>query len=130
MPKILKTKKQPKNQNKCFLYLTSLFKGFIILFLGFLLISLLIYKVKDTEFYYFSLFAIIAISSFVSAYTSCKKVGDRGIICGFISSSIFLLLVILVVLIIAGFDVSPRIIITVPVCLVPGIAGGILSANT
>ena len=61
MPKILKTKKQPKNQNKCFLYLTSLFKGFIILFLGFLLISLLIYKVKDTEFYYFSLLVNIKI---------------------------------------------------------------------
>ena len=86
MPKILKTKKQSKNQNKALLCITS---GFV----------------------------------------SYKKLWGRGIIIGLISSMILFSVIFLIVLFSMKFEISSKVLVLLPVCVIPGIAGGILSAN-
>lgn len=129
MPKILKTKKQQKNQNKTVLCIISVLKGFSVFTMCFLLLSFLIYKVNDNLFYYFALYAVLALGSFISGYISYKKLGGRGIVCGLISAIIILVLLLVIILFSMKFEISSRILLLIPVCLIPGIAGGILSAN-
>ena len=129
MPKILKTKKQQKNQNKTVLCIISVLKGFAVFAIGFLLLSFLIYKANDNLFYYFAVLAVLALGTFIAGYISYKKIGGRGIVCGLISAVIILALLIVIVLFTMKFEVTARILLLIPVCLVSGISGGILSAN-
>lgn len=129
MPKILKTKKQPQKQKKSLLYLFSVFKGLLLTVIGFLLISFLIYKVNDTSFYYYLIFGFIALGSFIAGFISYKKLGGRGIVCGLFSAILIMFLIITITLISINFDVSPRILLIIPVCILSGVVGGIVSAN-
>ena len=72
MPKILKTKRQQKYQNKYLLCLTSVLKGLVVFAIGFLLMSLLIYKVNDGQFYYYSILGFLALGTFISGYITHK----------------------------------------------------------
>ena len=129
MPKILKTKKQSKNQNKALLCITSVLIGLFLFLLLFLIISILVYKVNDSEFYYFMVYGSIALSAFYTGFVSYKKLGGRGIIIGLISSMILFSVIFLIVLFSMKFEISSKILVLLPVCVIPGIAGGILSAN-
>lgn len=129
MPKILKTKKQSKNQNKLIVCLLSVLKGFSVFVIGFLLISLLIYKVNDTLFYYYLLLVFLALGSFFAGFVSYKKLGGRGIICGLISAAVVTALLLLVILVLMKFQVTSRILLIIPITLVSGVVGGIISAN-
>ena len=129
MPKILKTKKQSKNQNKALLCITSVLKGLFVFLILFLIISILVYKVNDSEFYYFMVYGSIALSAFYTGFISYKKLGGRGIIIGLISSMILFSVIFLIVLFSMKFEISSKVLILLPVCVIPGIAGGILSAN-
>ena len=129
MPKILKTKKQSKNQNKALLCITSVLIGLFLFLLLFLIISILVYKVNDSEFYYFMVYGSIALSAFYTGFVSYKKLGGRGIINGLISSMILFSVIFLIVLFSMKFEISSKVLVLLPVCVIPGIAGGILSAN-
>lgn len=129
MPKILKTKKQSKNQNKALLCITSVLIGLFLFLLLFLIISILVYKVNDSEFYYFMVYGSIALSAFYTGFVSYKKLGGRGIIIGLISSMILFSVIFLIVLFSMKFEISSKVLVLLPVCVIPGIAGGILSAN-
>lgn len=129
MPKILKTKKLVKKQNKTLVWLSTVVKGLAVSAISFLLLSLLIYKVNDASFYYYAIFFCISLGAFISGYISYKKLGGRGILCGLLSAMIQLLLVLGIILIVNKFNFTPRILLIIPVCLVPGVLGGILSAN-
>ena len=129
MPKILKTKKQSKNQNKALLCVTSVLIGLFLFLLLFLIISILVYKVNDSEFYYFMVYGSIALSAFYTGFVSYKKLGGRGIIIGLISSMILFSVIFLIVLFSMKFEISSKVLVLLPVCVIPGIAGGILSAN-
>ena len=129
MPKILKTKKQSKNQNIALLCVTSVLKGLFLFLLLFLIISILVYKVNDSEFYYFMVYGSIALSAFYTGFVSYKKLGGRGIIIGLISSMILFSVIFLIVLFSMKFEISSKVLVLLPVCVIPGIAGGILSAN-
>ena len=129
MPKILKTKKQSKNQNKALLCITSVLIGLFLFRLLFLIISILVYKVNDSEFYYFMVYGSIALSAFYTGFVSYKKLGGRGIIIGLISSMILFSVIFLIVLFSMKFEISSKVLVLLPVCVIPGIAGGILSAN-
>ena len=93
MPKILKTKKQAKKQNKYLMLASSILKGVCIFVFGFFLLSLLIYKVNDTAFYYGSVYVFLALGAFVTAFVCHRKLGGRGIVCGLISSIAFVVII-------------------------------------
>lgn len=129
MPKILKTKKIVKKQNKALVWLSTVVKGLAVSAVCFLLLSLLIYKVNDTSFYYYAIFFCVSLGAFISGYISYQKLGGRGILCGFISAMILLLLFFVTILFVNRFNFTSRILLIIPICLVPGVLGGILSAN-
>ena len=71
----------------------------------------------------------IALSAFYTGFVSYKKLGGRGIIIGLISSMILFSVIFLIVLFSMKFEISSKVLVLLPVCVIPGIAGGILSAN-
>lgn len=129
MPKILKTKQSPKKQNKILVCLSTVMKGFIIFAIGFLLISLIIFKVNDKSFYYYVIYLFISAGAFVTGFTSYKKLGGRGFVCGLLTSSILLQIIFCIILISNGFIFTSRMFLIVPICLISGIIGGIIGAN-
>ena len=129
MPKILKTKKRPKKQNKYLLAIASVLNGLVFFSVGFFLLSLMVYKVKDAPFYYWSVYGFIALGAFTAGYICYKKFGGRGIICGLVSSVAFMVILFIVISALLSFEITHKILLIVPVCLVFGLVGGILSAN-
>ncbi|MBO5064892.1 MAG: TIGR04086 family membrane protein [Clostridia bacterium] len=129
MPKILKTKKILKKQNKILTCLLTVLKGLIAFVLGFFIVSLIIYKVNDSAFYYYLVFALISLGAFITGFISYKKLGGRGILCGLFSAAIYLIFLLLIILITMKFNVSSRLLPVIPICLISGILGGIVGAN-
>lgn len=86
---------------------------------------------KDIEIKYLPSFVLIsgAVGSFISAFINSKKLQLRGIFSGFLSSLIFSGVYLLICFILSGFSVSITLFITVPLNIITGIIGAIISKN-
>ena len=133
MAKIIKTKaKVNKNTHKPVVtYLLSTIKGVVLSFVGLVVISVaFINNGSFTTFTKIMIYVVLGIGAFICGYISNKKLNGRGLVNGFISTAIYLLIYFTLLLIVMKFKVGLNILIMIPVCLVSGITGGILSANS
>ena len=125
-----------KNKINCklnkppFIYLFSVLKGLIFSFFCILAVSLL--HINNGTFNGFTkiiIYVAIGIGSFITGYTAFKRLKGRGIVNGFISSLIYSVVYITILLVITGFQVNERVLLVPLVILFFGILGGIVSAN-
>lgn len=136
MPKILKTKKVntskiKSNQKPALVYFLSALKGFGVTALVLLVVSLLV--TKNSSFTMFTkvvVYISIGAGSFLSGFICQKKLRQKGVICGSLTSAFYLGLFIICTLTLMRFNVSPTLLLTVPIIAVSGIVGGIISANS
>ena len=66
----------------------------------------------------------------LSGFIANKKLHGRGYINGLLSAVIYLSLYIITALLLMHFKVNTNILILVPVAVLSGISGGIISANS
>lgn len=133
MPEIIKTKKNKNNkpQKTIVIYLLSVLKGFAVSFAGLVLISfLLMNKGTFTTFTKIIIYVLIASGALLCGYLAHKRLRGRGIINGILSSAIYLIIYIIISLVLMRFQVDSNLLLLVPVVLLSGIIGGILSANS
>lgn len=86
---------------------------------------------KDIEIKHLPSFIIIsgAIGSFVASFFNTKKLKLRGILSGIISSLVFSGIYLLLCFILSGFSVSLTLFLTIPVNVLTGVIGAIISKN-
>jgi|GEM_PF-3369295 len=86
---------------------------------------------NDVDQKYLPLFVYTAggLGSFISAFMNTKKLQFRGIYSGLISSLVFSGLYLLICFILSGFSAKITLFITVPVNLITGVFGAIISKN-
>lgn len=135
MPEIIKSKKEKIKKNKpqkpAVSYIISVLKGFAVSFAGLILISfLLINNGTFTTFTKIFIYVVIGLGALLSGFISNKKLKGRGIVNGLLSSAVYLLIYMMISLIVMRFQVGSNLLLLVPVVLLSGIIGGILSANS
>lgn len=132
MLQVLKTKKKSdKKHSKTVVYCMAALKGFILFAAGILLISLLVMKSSsDSFFYYIAGYILLALGGFVSGFSAYKKLKGRGFQNGIIASSVYFAVIFALITVCMRFDVSGRVLLTLPIAVGGGFLGGIIGANT
>lgn len=135
MPEIIKNKKvkikKSKPQKPVIVYLLSSLKGFVVSFAGLTLTCFLL--MNNSSFNVFTkiiIYVIIGAGAMLSGFIANKKLRGRGYINGLLSAVIYLALYIVTALLLMHFKVNTNILILVPVAVLSGISGGIISANS
>ena len=135
MPEIIKNKKvkikKSKPQKPVIVYLLSSLKGFVVSFAGLTLTCFLL--MNNSSFNVFTkiiIYVIIGAGAMLSGFIANKKLRGRGYINGLLSAVIYLALYIVITLLLMHFKVNTIILILVPVGVLSGISGGIISANS
>lgn len=135
MPEIIKNKKvkikKSKPQKPVIVYLLSSLKGFVVSFAGLTLTCFLL--MNNGSFNVFTkiiIYVIIGAGAMLSGFIGNKKLHGRGYINGLLSAVIYLALYIITALLLMHFKVNTNILILVPVAVLSGISGGIISANS
>ena len=135
MPEIIKNKKvkikKSKPQKPVIVYLLSSLKGFVVSFAGLTLTCFLL--MNNGSFNVFTkiiIYVIIGAGAMLSGFIANKKLRGRGYINGLLSAVIYLALYIVTALLLMHFKVNTNILILVPVAVLSGISGGIISANS
>ena len=135
MPEIIKNKKvkikKSKPQKPVIVYLLSSLKGFVVSFAGLTLTCFLL--MNNSSFNVFTkiiIYVIIGAGAMLSGFIANKKLRGRGYINGLLSAVIYLALYIVITLLLMHFKVNTNILILVPVAVLSGISGGIISANS
>ncbi len=135
MPEIIKNKKvkikKSKPQKPVIVYLLSSLKGFVVSFAGLTLTCFLL--MNNGSFNVFTkiiIYVIIGAGAMLSGFIANKKLRGRGYINGLLSAVIYLALYIVTALLLMHFKVNANILILVPVAVLSGISGGIISANS
>lgn len=130
MPKIIKTKKiTNKNYNIPTLYAFSVIKGLIIFFIGALLCAFMVLRSSQSNFFFYLIYLFIALGAFLCSFSASKKIKGRGIIKGLISSGIYSVVILIMSIVLMRFNISGNILLLFPVCLLPGVVGGILAVK-
>ncbi len=130
MPKIIKTKRlSNKSHSMPTLYAFSVIKGIVVFVAGALICSALALKSQQSNFFYYLFYAFIALGAFLCAFDASKHIGGRGFVKGLISSAIYLGIILLVTVILMRLNFSMRLLLTVPLCLGAGFAGGNLAVK-
>lgn len=135
MPEIIKNKKvkikKSKPQKPIIVYLLSSLKGLVVSFAGLTLTCFLL--MNNGSFNVFTkiiIYVIIGAGAMLSGFIANKKLRGRGYINGLLSAIIYLALYIVTALLLMHFKVNTNILILVPVAVLSGISGGIISANS
>lgn len=135
MPEIIKNKKvkikKSKPQKPVIVYLLASLKGFVVSFAGLTLTCFLL--MNNGSFNVFTkiiIYVIIGAGAMLSGFIANKKLRGRGYINGLLSAVIYLALYIVTALLLMHFKVNTNILILVPVAVLSGISGGIISANS
>lgn len=130
MPKIIKTKKiTNKNYNIPTLYGFSVLKGLVVFIIGALLCAFMILRSPQSNFFFYAIYVFIALGAFLCSYNASKKITGRGILKGLIASALYMALIIIINVIIMRFNISSFILLLLPVCIIPGIVGGIMGTK-
>lgn len=130
MPKIIKTKRlSNKSKSAPALYAFSVIKGLGIFAVGVIICSSLALKSQQSNFFYYFIYAFIALGAFVCAFDASKHIGGRGFVKGLISSAIYLGIILLVTVILMRLNLSMQLLLIVPLCLGAGFAGGNLAVK-
>ena len=125
MPKIIKTKRlSNKSYSVPTLYAFSVIKGLVVFGIGVLACSALALKSQQSNFSYYFLYVFIALGAFVCAFEASRHITGRGFVKGLISSAIYLCAILLLTVVLMRFNVSMRLLLTVPLCLGAGFIGG------
>ena len=131
MPKIIKTNKPNKRPKKSIeIYIISSLKGVVLTLLGLFIVSLLM--MKNSSFTMFTkVFIYFSISSgaFLSGYLSYKNLKNKGSLNGLLSSLLYTVPFFIINVICLKFQVSSSLFLCVPLIIISGIIGGIVSAN-
>lgn len=131
MPRIIKTKSKKILPDKPLLiYLVNALAGICITVICFLITSYLLVKGNDfSQFTKIFLFILIGISSALSGFLSHKRIKGRGYINGLLTASMYELMLIMLIACVMRFQVSAPLFYTIPIALLSGTTGGIISAN-
>ncbi len=129
--KINYNKKNNKYIDLLLKYLPCFFKGELIIIFGILVLTFAYYKISgdNNYMYYFSLI-IIALGSFFTGNNTYKKFGGRGIVSGFIGSLPLAFINLMIVLIFCLKTTNWFILLILPISLISGAIGGILTSNS
>lgn len=130
-----KSKKKRKlginTSNPTVIYLFSVLKGLVVLMVGLSVVSVIV--MKSTDFNLFTkliVYGFILFGGFLSGFFANRKLKGRGIVNGILASLIYAVVFLIICVIAMGFNISPEILIVLPVSIVGGIIGGIISANS
>lgn len=131
MPKIIKTKSKRMLPDKPLLiYLVNALVGVVLTVICFFITSYLLVKGNDfSQFTKICLFIVIGISSALSGFLSQKRIKGRGYINGFLTASMYELMLLLLIACVMKFQISVQLLYTIPISLLSGTTGGIISAN-
>lgn len=132
MPKILKTgKRNDKKHNKPLIYCMCALKGLLGFGVAIALMGVIILKKAGvSDGWYYISYIGISLGGFICGFSAHKKINGRGFINGLIASFAYCAIMIVLLMIISGFKISPSILIIVPICLISGFVGGTIGANT
>ncbi len=129
---ILKTKnKKDKKLSKKSIYCVSALKGVIFYLLGTILLSFLLMRSNNNSMFYFIFgYVLLALGGFISGFSAYKKLKGRGFQNGIIASSVYFVIVFLLIILAMRFEVSVRLLFILPIALGSGFLGGVAGANT
>ena len=117
--------------NPMVIYLFTVLKGLVVLMVGLSVVSAIV--MKSTDFNLFTkliIYGFILFGGFWSGFFANRKLKGRGIVNGIFASLIYAVAFLIICVIAMGFNISPEILIVLPVSIVGGIIGGIISANS
>ncbi len=136
MPELNKKSKKKRKisvntSNPAIIYLFSVLKGLVVLVLGLCVVSVIVMKSSDFNlFTKFIIYGLVLFGGFLSGFFANKKLKGRGIVNGAVASLVFAIIFSVICIIAMRFNISPEILILLPVSIVGGIVGGIISANS
>ncbi len=130
MPKIIKTKKiTNKNYNIPTLYAFSVLKGLVVFIIGMILCAFVILRSPQSNFFFYGAYVFIALGAFWCGYSASKRITGRGIIKGIVASAVYMAIIFILSVILMRFNLSAFVLLLLPVCLIPGAAGGIIATK-
>ncbi len=129
--KVQFNKKESKKFKLLFKYLPSFFKGFLIIMIGILVLSLTYYKTSDHSIVinYIS-YLFLLLGGFISGNSTHKKVGGMGIITGTLGALPVALFTYILLIIFTFESLSFYSLLCPLICIVGGTIGGVISSNT
>ena len=135
MPVKIKSKNKKAIENNIYTkikpYLKGVIIGDILFIVGVLISGLILFKTDSTaNAIYYIAYVSMLLGAFFCGVSVQKNIGGRGFLTGILSSVPYLLTVLLFVCIILRFNVSVNLLISVPVCLLGGFAGGVTAVNS
>ncbi len=110
--------------------LFSVLIGTVIFFVCCAVISFIMYFTQtEYSFYYYAVYFLVASGAFVTARVLYRRISGRGIVIGVLGAVPYSLVISLILVIIIGLHISPKILLIPVFSLLGGILGGITAAN-
>ncbi len=131
MQKNKQNKKSKKDFSLIFKYLPCFFVGVISTLLGILVLALAYYKLSlNSEFTYYFTYIFISFGAFLTGYSTYKKFKNRGIVSGALGAVPLLVFNLIFILIFSFKSVNAFVLLVIPITVLFGSIGGIVSSNS
>ncbi len=132
MPKIIKTKSKlsKKERKPIITYIISALKGGLVCLIGLLFLAFAVMNnFKINLFFIILIYVFVSIGGLTAGFLSQRELKEKGMINGGIAGTIYSLSLIITISILLMFDINVKILLFLPLGIVFGIVGGIISAN-
>lgn len=112
-------------------YIKALVIGVAVFCLGTVLVALILQNNnKETAVLRILPYILLALGGFTAAVSAYKSLRERGFLNGLIAGVLFAVVIFSTICICLNFEITAKLIIIFPICLVAGFVGGITAANT